>query len=112
MLQEKDNSTETVSLSTVDNDERLLTRLGYKQGRLFLILEICSSGLHLSLIRAQETLNTARAFWIFFQSYWDRAFFHVSEFYLGISGSVLSYCIDPYSSIPSPMEALLPWSGV
>ncbi len=41
MLQEKDNSTETVSLSTVDNDERLLTRLGYKQGRLFLILKLC-----------------------------------------------------------------------
>ncbi len=41
MLQEKGNNTETLSLSTVDNDERLLISLGYKQGRLFLILEIC-----------------------------------------------------------------------
>ncbi|SJL00808.1 related to UGA4-GABA permease-also involved in delta-aminolevulinate transport [Armillaria ostoyae] len=42
MLQEKDNNTETVSLSTVDTDERLLTRLGYKQElkRHFTPLEI------------------------------------------------------------------------
>ncbi|KAK0196785.1 APC amino acid permease [Armillaria mellea] len=42
MLQEKDNITETLSLSTVDNDERLLTRLGYKQElkRHFTPLEI------------------------------------------------------------------------
>ncbi len=37
MLQEKDSNTETLSLSTVDNDEGLLTRLGYKQGRTFLV---------------------------------------------------------------------------
>ncbi|KAK0228875.1 APC amino acid permease [Armillaria fumosa] len=42
MLREKDNITEIVSLSTVDNDERLLTRLGYKQElkRHFTPLEI------------------------------------------------------------------------
>ncbi|SJL00755.1 related to UGA4-GABA permease-also involved in delta-aminolevulinate transport [Armillaria ostoyae] len=43
MLQEKDNITETLSLSTVDNDEGLLSRLGYKQElkRHFTPLEIC-----------------------------------------------------------------------
>ncbi|KAK0228873.1 APC amino acid permease [Armillaria fumosa] len=42
MLQEKDNSTQTVSLSTADNDEKLLIRLGYKQElkRHFTPLEI------------------------------------------------------------------------
>ncbi|PBK92912.1 amino acid transporter [Armillaria gallica] len=42
MLQEKDNNTETLFLSTVDNDERLLISLGYKQElkRHFTPLEI------------------------------------------------------------------------